>query len=153
MSDPSSSPVPGFRGWLLVLAVFQLLLALRQLVLLEQIVRSFVAGVPVAGIGPYSVLYGGRLALNAAFMILIVGAIVLMALRRSLFVRWGRIEMIGLIVLPIAEFAWLVVAPWAGGPGLISGPVIVLIVIHFAIGLAWSRYIAMSKRVAVTFVR
>lgn len=153
MSDPSRSPAPGFRGWLLVLAVFQLLLALRQLVLLEQIVGSFVAGVPVAGIAPHSVLYGGRLALNAAFMILIVAAIVPMVLRRSAFVRWGRVEMICLIFLPIAELAWLTVTPWAGGPGLISGPMIALIMIHFAVGLAWSHYIATSKQVAVTFVR
>lgn len=158
-SDPSSSVspaagvAPGFKGWLLVLAVFQFLLAVRQVVLLQQIIRSFVAGTPAVGIPPHSLLYGGRLALNGAFMALLVAAIVLMVLRRAAFAGWARVEMIGLIFLPIAELGWLLLSPLAGAPGIVSGPVIGLIVIHFAIGVTSIRYIETSKRVAATFVR
>jgi hypothetical protein len=78
---------------------------------------------------------------------------ILMAPRSAAFVRWGRIEMKLFIALPIAELAWVVVAPWSGYPGILSAPVIGLVLIHAVIGIAWLRYIEKSKRVAVTFVR
>ena len=142
----------GFRGWLLVLAIFQILLLCREAVLLLGVAHIFIAGQPAAGIGAFSLVYGGRLALNLAFLALLVVAIVLMVQRRRSFVRWGQIEMKCLMALPLVEYGWIVAAPWPGRAG-ISLAVILLMVVHLAVGVVWARYIETSKRVAATFVR
>jgi hypothetical protein len=143
---------PGFKGWLLVLAIFQFLLLARALALLVGIGQVFFSGFPAADIGRFSILYGGRLVLNAAFVSIVVVAIVLMLFRRRAFRRWARIEMIGFIVLPMAELAWIVAAPKSGEAG-INLAVMVLMVIHVAVGTTWDRYVETSQRVAATFVR
>jgi hypothetical protein len=144
----------GFRGWLLVLAIFQVLLLFRQGTLVLRIARDFVSGVSgeFSSLAPFSVLYGGRLVVNGLFLALVAVALVLMALRRRLFIPCARLEMTGLMVLPLVEYAWLVVAPWSGRAGFLLG-ILLLVVIHLSLGLAWRRYIASSQRVAATFVR
>jgi hypothetical protein len=90
--------------------------------------------------------------INVLFLLLVVVALVLMGLRRRAFIRWGRIEMTGLMVLPLVEYAWIVVAPWPGRAGLSPG-VLAMVVICLAAGIAWRRYLASSQQVAATFVR
>jgi len=145
-------PAAGFRGWLLTLAIFQGLLLIRQGATVVQITRDFVSGVEVLAVAPFSVLYGGRLAINSLFLALVAVAVVLMALRRRAFIRWGRLEMTGLMLLPFVDYAWFVVAPWEGDAGLPPG-LLLLMAIHVAVGLAWRRYLESSARVAATFVR
>lgn len=60
--------------------------------------------------------------------------------------------MTGLMLLPIVDYAWIVVAPWEGRAGF-SLAYLVLLVIHVAVGGAWRRYLDASPRVSATFVR
>lgn len=62
----------GFRGWLLTLAIFQGFLLFRQGMMVVQIAREFVSGVPgFLPVAPFSVLYGGRLVINGLFLALV----------------------------------------------------------------------------------
>ena len=144
----------GFKGWLLVLAIFQGLLLLRQGGSVVVVARDFVSGVslPFLEVAPFSALYGGRLVINGLFLALVVVATALMGLRRRAFVRWGKAEMTALMVLPVIDYAWILIVPWSGRTGFSLG-LVVTVTIYLAVGLAWRRYIEASPRVAATFVR
>ena len=143
----------GFGGWLLVLAIFQGLLLFRYGVMVGQIASQFVSGVPgFLAVTPFSVLYGGRLVINGLFLALVVVALVLMSTRRRAFIPWGKLEMTALMLMPLVDYAWIVVAPWEGSAGFSVG-FLMLLVIHIVVGIAWRRYLDSSPRVAATFVR
>jgi len=148
-------PVPSvqaFRGWLLILVVFQCLLLLREAALLISISLNYVRGIPIAQIEPFSALNLGRLMVHGAFVCVGIYVAVLMFERRMVFRRWYGFEMKFFIALPLVEWAWLAIVPWPGTMLGSSRTMIPLIVIHLIIGLCWLRYIETSERAKSTFV-
>ena len=146
---PSDS---GFGGWLLVFAFFLWALFGREAVALLRIAQYFAQGQAMLGATPYSVVDVGRLAINGAFVGLLVVTIVLMHLRRAAFLRWGRIAMLALIAVPVLEYLWLALTPLPGVMQDLFKTFAVVMLLHLAIGGAWLGYLSRSKRVAATFV-
>lgn len=146
-------PESGFGGWLLVFSIFLWVLLGREAMALLRIAEGFAEGVGALQLQPYSIVYGGRLAINGGFVGLLAVSIVLMHLRRLAFLRCARIAMFCLILLPAAEYLWLAVAPWSGTLAGFFGTFAAWMLVHLVIGGAWLRYLQTSKRVAATFVR
>lgn len=146
-------PESGFGGWLLVFAVFLWALLSREVLALLRIAEGFGQGVDALQLQPYSIVYGGRLLINGGFVVLLAVAIILMHLRHVAFLRWARIAMICLILLPVAEYLWLAVAPWTGTLAGFFATFAIWMLVHLFAGGAWLRYLQTSKRVAATFVR
>jgi len=146
-------PESGLGGWLLVFSIFLWALMGREALALLKIAEGFTQGVDALQLRPYSIVYGGRLAINGGFVGLLVVSIVLMHLRRVSFLRWGQIAMLCLILLPVLEYLWLTVAPWPGTMLGFLGTFAVWMLVHLVMGGAWLRYLRTSKRVAATFVR
>ena len=148
---------PRLTGWVAVLAVFQLLLLGREVLLLIAASQNFVRGIPPVGFNPgarpYSALFGGNVVIHAVFITLLVCAIALMGLRRQSLLRWFRLEMKFFMVLPILEIFWIVVAPWPGSVRIFTAAVVAQVVAHLIIGWCWLSYVEKSRRVSVTFVR
>lgn len=146
-------PELGFGGWLLVFAIFLWALFSREALALLKIAEGFVHGVDALQLQPYSIVYGGRLVINGGFVVLLAVSIVLMHRSHVAFLRWARVSMICLILLPVAEYLWLAVAPWPGTLAGFFGTFAIWMLIHLLGGGAWLGYLQRSKRVAATFVR
>jgi hypothetical protein len=141
----------GFKGWLLVLLVFQFLVLLREASVLMYIGAFYFEGMRIGAWGPLSIVHLGRILINAAFVVVLGYVIALMAGRRRTFVRWFKVEMTFFMVLPFIEIAWTIVAPWCG-PAIVSLPVLLQVGLSLVLGLVWWRYVERSIRVRATFV-
>lgn len=145
-------PEPGFKGWLLVLLVFQFLILAYYCLRFAQETRTYIAGIPSAGLEPFSILYLGLLLMSAPFLALVAYTIFVMSQRRDAFYRWFRMEMRYYIVLPMAQMFWLLVAPWPGHVGF-PVPLLMPIAVNLAVGLGWLNYLDRSARVRATFTK
>jgi hypothetical protein len=140
----------GLKGWLLVLLGFQVLVLLREILVLMYVGTFYVEGMKVGAWGPLSVVHLGRLLINGAFVVIVGYVIALMFGRRRAFVPWFKIEMIFFMILPFIEIGWIIVAPWSG-PAITSLPILLQVGLSLALGLAWWLYAERSKRVRATF--
>jgi hypothetical protein len=147
----SSGEVRGLKGWLLVLVVFLFLVLLREASVLMHVGAFYVEGLRIGAWGPPSVVHLGRMLVNGAFVVVLGYVLALMAGRRSRFVRWFKVEMAFIMVLPFVAIGWIMVAPWSG-PAIISLPVLLPVGLAVALGLVWWRYVEKSIRVRATLV-
>jgi hypothetical protein len=141
----------GFKGWLVVLLVFQVLVLFREVSVLMYIGAFYFEGLRTGAWGFFSPVPLGRLLINGAFVVVVLNVMALMAGRRRTFVRWFRVELAFFMLLPFIEIAWLIAAPWSG-PAIVSLPVLLPLALSLALGLAWWLYAAQSIRVRATFV-
>jgi hypothetical protein len=140
----------GLKGWLLVLLGFQVLVFLREVLVLMYVGTFYVEGMRVGAWGPLSVVHLGRLLINGAFVVIVGYVIALMIGRRGTFVHWFKIELMFFMTLPFIEIGWLIVAPWSG-PAIVSLPMLLPVGLSLALGLVWWLYAERSGRVRATF--
>jgi hypothetical protein len=151
--DRRGSPeeLRGFKGWLVVLLVFQFLVLLREASILMYVGVFYFEGLRTGAWGFLSVLHLGRIVINGAFVVVVGYVIALMAGRRRTFTRWFKLEMVFFMVLPFIEIGWIAVAPWSGPP-IGSVAVLLPVGLSLVLGLVWWRYVESSMRVRTTFV-
>jgi hypothetical protein len=147
----SPDELRGFKGWLLVLLAFQVLVLLHEASVLMYVGVFYVEGLRIGAWGPLSVVHLGRFLINGAFVVVVGYVMALMAARRRTFVPWFKAEMAFFMVMPFIEIGWIIAAPWSG-PAIVSLPVMLPLGLSLVLGLVWWRYVETSRRVRATFV-
>ena len=146
--QPSEPPLVGIRGWLLLLALGQIVTPLRQLA--EAGLYFTDSGVALLFEQTPKVIYGEFLLISAQILITLYTSYLFFTRRRK-FKVWFTIEVAAIAVVTAADILW-VSATTGILIEILIRQTIAKSVGALGAGLIWLAYVWRSRRVANTFV-